>query len=51
MQYIIDHAEEVEKLLKVKVQVSEVKNIMLENIDKVLDSCYRYFDATSVIKG
>ncbi|URE28949.1 vesicle-associated membrane protein [Musa troglodytarum] len=37
MQYIIDHAEEVEKLLKVKVQVSEVKNIMLENIDKTLE--------------
>lgn len=35
MQYIIDHAEEIEKLLKVKAQVSEVKSIMLENIDKV----------------
>ncbi|XP_042516478.1 vesicle-associated membrane protein 724-like [Macadamia integrifolia] len=37
MQYIIDHAEEIEKLLKVKAQVSEVKSIMLENIDKALD--------------
>lgn len=36
MKYIIDHAEEIEKLLKVKAQVSEVKSIMLENIDKVL---------------
>lgn len=35
MQYIIDHADEIEKLLKVKAQVSEVKSIMLENIDKV----------------
>lgn len=35
MKYIIDHAEEIEKLLKVKAQVSEVKSIMLENIDKV----------------
>ncbi|KAF4355182.1 hypothetical protein F8388_012957 [Cannabis sativa] len=34
MKYIIDHAEEIEKLLKVKAQVSEVKSIMLENIDK-----------------
>ncbi|KAL0376459.1 UNVERIFIED_CONTAM: Vesicle-associated membrane protein [Sesamum calycinum] len=34
MQYIIDHADEIEKLLKVKAQVSEVKSIMLENIDK-----------------
>ncbi|GMN46427.1 hypothetical protein TIFTF001_015610 [Ficus carica] len=37
MKYIIDHAEEIEKLLKVKAQVSEVKNIMLENIDKAID--------------
>ncbi|XP_041008992.1 vesicle-associated membrane protein 724 [Juglans microcarpa x Juglans regia] len=37
MKYIIDHAEEIEKLLKVKAQVSEVKSIMLENIDKALD--------------
>ena len=36
MKYIIDHAEEIEKLLKVKAQVSEVKSIMLENIDKVI---------------
>lgn len=38
MKYIIDHAEEIEKLIKVKAQVSEVKSIMLENIDKVLYS-------------
>lgn len=37
MQYIIDHAQEIEKLVKVKAQVSEVKSIMLENIDKALD--------------
>ncbi|KAK8507101.1 hypothetical protein V6N13_069893 [Hibiscus sabdariffa] len=37
MKYIIKHAEEIEKLLKVKAQVSEVKTIMLENIDKALD--------------
>ncbi|WZZ08950.1 hypothetical protein YC2023_094871 [Brassica napus] len=34
MKYIVDHAEEIEKLIKVKAQVSEVKSIMLENIDK-----------------
>ncbi|CAN1807000.1 Vesicle-associated membrane protein 724 [Linum perenne] len=34
MKYIADHAEEIEKLLKVKAQVSEVKSIMLGNIDK-----------------
>ncbi|KAH9765779.1 Vesicle-associated membrane protein 724 [Citrus sinensis] len=37
MKYIIDHAEEIEKLIKVKAQVSEVKSIMLENIDKAVD--------------
>ncbi|KAG6428148.1 hypothetical protein SASPL_112397 [Salvia splendens] len=37
MQYIIDHADEIEKLLKVKAQVSEVKSIMLENIDKTIE--------------
>ena len=35
MKYIIEHAEEIEKLIKVKAQVSEVKSIMLENLDKV----------------
>ncbi|KAL1543059.1 vesicle-associated membrane protein 724-like protein [Salvia divinorum] len=37
MQYIIDHADEIDKLLKVKAQVSEVKSIMLENIDKTIE--------------
>lgn len=35
MQYIIEHADEIEKLIKVKAQVLEVKSIMLDNIDKV----------------
>ncbi|OAY62557.1 Vesicle-associated membrane protein 724 [Ananas comosus] len=37
MQYIIEHADEIEKLLKVKTQVAEVKNIMLDNIEKTMD--------------
>lgn len=37
MKYIIDHAGEIEKLLKVKAQVSEVKSIMLENIDRTIE--------------
>lgn len=41
MQYIIDHADEIDKLIKVKAQVSEVKSIMLENIDKVFYTCTR----------
>ncbi|MED6225474.1 hypothetical protein PIB30_094075 [Stylosanthes scabra] len=37
MQYCVEHPEEVSKLAKVKDQVSEVKGIMMENIEKVLD--------------
>ncbi|KAL8108611.1 hypothetical protein AgCh_024905 [Apium graveolens] len=37
MQYCIDHPEEISKLSKVKAQVSEVKGVMMENIEKVLD--------------
>ncbi|XP_077218419.1 vesicle-associated membrane protein 724 [Tasmannia lanceolata] len=46
MQYIIDHAEEIGKLLKVKAQVSEVKSIMLENIDKAIDRGEKLDDLT-----
>ena len=35
MQYCIDHPEEISKLAKVKAQVSEVKGVMMENIEKV----------------
>ncbi|CAM8978856.1 unnamed protein product [Rhodiola kirilowii] len=37
MQYCVDHPEEFTKLSKVKAQVSEVKGVMMENIEKVLD--------------
>ncbi|KAL6561863.1 hypothetical protein OROGR_002870 [Orobanche gracilis] len=37
MQYCIDHPDEISKLAKVKAQVSEVKGVMMENIEKVLD--------------
>ncbi|KAK7303511.1 hypothetical protein RJT34_14418 [Clitoria ternatea] len=37
MQYCVDHPEEISKLTKVKAQVSEVKGVMMENIEKVLD--------------
>lgn len=37
MQYIVEHADEIEKLVKVKAQVSEIKSIMLENIEKAVD--------------
>ncbi|KAM3382315.1 hypothetical protein P3S68_007889 [Capsicum galapagoense] len=37
MLYCVDHPEEISKLTKVKAQVSEVKGVMMENIEKVLD--------------
>lgn len=37
MQYCVDHPEEISKLAKVKAQVSEVKGVMMENIEKVCD--------------
>lgn len=37
MQYCMDHPEEISRLSKVKAQVSEVKGIMMENIEKVID--------------
>ncbi|XP_071725158.1 vesicle-associated membrane protein 721-like isoform X3 [Rutidosis leptorrhynchoides] len=37
MQYCVDHPDEISKLSKVKAQVSEVKGVMMENIEKVLD--------------
>ncbi|KAK2634878.1 hypothetical protein Ddye_029670 [Dipteronia dyeriana] len=36
MQYCVDHPEEISKLAKVKAQVSEVKGVMMENIEKVI---------------
>lgn len=37
MDYCIEHPEEISKMVNVKAQVSEVKGVMLENIEKVLD--------------
>lgn len=41
MQYCIDHPEEISKLAKVKAQVSEVKGVMMENIEKVHVTFFR----------
>lgn len=35
MIYCIEHPEEISKFAKVKAQVSEVKGVMMENIEKV----------------
>ncbi|CAI0410632.1 unnamed protein product [Linum tenue] len=37
MQYCIEHPEEISKLSKLKAQITEVKGIMMDNIEKVLD--------------
>lgn len=37
MQYCMDHPEELSKLAKVQAQVSQVKGVMMENIDRVID--------------
>ncbi|XP_024030070.1 vesicle-associated membrane protein 722 isoform X2 [Morus notabilis] len=34
MQYCVDHQEEINKLAKVKAQVSDIKGVMRENIEK-----------------
>lgn len=40
MQYCVDHPEEISKLAKVKAQVTEVKGVMMENIEKVKKSYF-----------
>uniref|UniRef100_A0A804LE83 Uncharacterized protein n=1 Tax=Zea mays TaxID=4577 RepID=A0A804LE83_MAIZE len=37
MKYCDQHPEEIDKLAKVKAQVTEVKGVMMQNIEKVLD--------------
>ncbi|KAH7685577.1 vesicle-associated membrane protein 72 [Dioscorea alata] len=37
MQYCMNHPEEISKMSKLKAQVTEVKGIMMDNIEKVLD--------------
>ncbi|XP_039117193.1 vesicle-associated membrane protein 727 [Dioscorea cayenensis subsp. rotundata] len=37
MQYCVSHPEEMSKLSKLKAQITEVKGIMMDNIEKALD--------------
>ena len=46
MQYCADHPEEISKLAKVKAQVSEVKGVMMENIEKVGSQSLFFFFST-----
>ena len=38
MQYCANHPEEISKLSKLKAQITEVKGIMMDNIEKVYSS-------------
>lgn len=38
MHYCINHPEEMSKLSKLKAQITEVKGIMMDNIEKVYDT-------------
>lgn len=38
MQYCLSHPEEMSKLSKLKAQITEVKGIMMDNIEKVYDT-------------
>ena len=35
MQYCMNHPDEISKLSKLKAQITEVKGIMMDNIEKV----------------
>ncbi|XP_048501760.1 vesicle-associated membrane protein 724 [Beta vulgaris subsp. vulgaris] len=37
MQWVVDHAEEIDKIAKVKAQISEVQVIISNNVDKILE--------------
>ncbi|KAL9267523.1 Vesicle-associated membrane protein 727-like protein [Drosera capensis] len=37
MQYCMSHPEEMSKIAKVKAQIAEVKGVMIDNIERVLD--------------
>lgn len=49
MQYCIDHPDEISKLAKVKAQVSEVKGVMMENIEKVRLQPFLYVYALHIL--
>ncbi|KAK1316785.1 hypothetical protein QJS10_CPA05g00456 [Acorus calamus] len=46
MKYVIENAEEIGKLAKVKAQVSEVQSIMIDNIEKAVDRGEKLTDIT-----
>lgn len=44
MQYCINHPEEMSKLSKLKAQITDIKEIMMDNIEKVpIDFCFQSF--------
>lgn len=49
MQYCIDHPEEISKLSKLKAQITEVKGIMMDNIEKVKRFLYSFIMILQVV--
>jgi hypothetical protein len=47
MEYCIQHPEEMNKVAKIKSQVAEVKDIMMENIEQV---CF-YLTSNAGLQG
>lgn len=43
MRYCDQHPEEIDKLAKVKAQVTEVKGVMMQNIEKVCHFYWAFF--------
>lgn len=49
MQYCINHPEEMSKLSKLKAQITDIKEIMMDNIEKVpIDFCFQSFFSFSM---
>jgi len=51
MRYCDQHPEEIDKLAKVKAQVTEVKGVMMQNIEKVDLSFYYSGYQLVILKG
>ena len=44
MQYCVDHREELNKLAKVEAQITEIKGVMVDNIEKVGNLLFNLLD-------
>ncbi|ONI21500.1 hypothetical protein PRUPE_2G070100 [Prunus persica] len=49
MQYCMEHPEEISKLSKLKAQITEVKGVMMDNIEKQLDGFQKQLTASPIL--